>query len=71
MSPMRLVVCAGVALSIGASSVPAGDLNPPPGPVAPTMKTLDELAPGVSVQEVVDKTEAELIVSDEPAVVSV
>ena len=32
---------------------------------------LTELAPGVSVQEVVDKTEAELIVSDEPAVVAV
>ncbi|MBL4809916.1 MAG: 3-oxoacid CoA-transferase subunit B [Phycisphaerales bacterium] len=32
---------------------------------------LTELAPGVSVQEVVDKTEAELIVSGEPAVVSV
>jgi 3-oxoacid CoA-transferase subunit B len=32
---------------------------------------LTELAPGVSVQEVVDKTEAELIVSGQPAVVSV
>jgi len=32
---------------------------------------LTELAPGVSAAEVVDKTEAELIVSGEPAVVSV
>ena len=32
---------------------------------------LTELAPGVTVEEVIDKTEAEIITSDEPAVVSV
>ncbi|MCR9075739.1 MAG: 3-oxoacid CoA-transferase subunit B [bacterium] len=32
---------------------------------------LTELAPGVTVEEVVEKTEAEIITSDEPAVVSV
>lgn len=32
---------------------------------------LTELAPGVSVEEVIEKTEAEIITSDEPAVVSV
>ena len=32
---------------------------------------LTELAPGVTVEEVIEKTEAEIITSDEPAVVSV
>ncbi|CAN0577967.1 unnamed protein product, partial [Laminaria digitata] len=32
---------------------------------------LTELAPGVTVEEVLEKTEAEIITSDTPAVVSV
>jgi len=42
----RILIAIGfVAVAIGGSIwVIAGDLNPPPGPVAPTMKTLSELS---------------------------
>jgi Right handed beta helix region len=42
-----------LALSIGLAviaTVQAGDLNPPPGPIAPTMKTLVEVEPRTTVQ---------------------
>ena len=37
------------AIAIIASGAPAGDTTPPPGPVASTMKTLDETEPRVAV----------------------
>ncbi len=44
-NPRRLIASAIVLLTLGASSVFAGDLNPPVGPIAPTMRTLDEVEP--------------------------
>ncbi|MCB9838934.1 MAG: hypothetical protein H6813_06305 [Phycisphaeraceae bacterium] len=42
--------CAMLALLAAAPSF-AGDLNPPAGPVAPTMKTLDEVRPGTPIHQ--------------------
>ena len=41
---LAMSVCAIIAHGAG-----AGDLNPPPGPVAPTMKPLDEIEPRTPV----------------------
>ncbi len=38
-----LVAC-GVVAAVGAIWVRAGDLRPPAGPIAPTMKTLDQIS---------------------------
>jgi hypothetical protein len=38
-------VALAIALTLGAAVALAGDLEPPPGPVAPTMKRLDEVEP--------------------------
>ena len=41
-----------LACAIAAPSVSlAGDLNPPPGPVAPTMKSLDEVEPRTAIND--------------------
>lgn len=42
---ISFVLCAGS----GAMSAHAGDLNPPPGPVAPTMKPLTDVEPRVAI----------------------
>ncbi len=44
-------LCAALILTIaaGAWSASGGDLNPPPGPIQPTMKTLDEVEPRVPI----------------------
>ena len=49
MSLVRPAVCLTLILSFNSLAL-AGDLNPPPGPVGPTMKTLVEVEPRVSVQ---------------------
>jgi hypothetical protein len=41
-----------VALSAGIWLAVAGDLNPPPGPITPTMKTLDEVEPRIAVNSI-------------------
>jgi len=38
--------------ALGVGSIEAGDLNPPAGPVAPTMKTLTQVEPRIDVQSV-------------------
>lgn len=45
-----VLACAGACAILAGLSVWArgGELNPPPGPVAPTMKTLDELSAQIS-----------------------
>ena len=45
---VTLPICAAV-LAAGTWLVRAGDLNPPAGPVSPTMKTLDEIYDAVTV----------------------
>src|SRR5437870_4522683 len=47
---IALVVVAGVLCTI--VSLHAGDLNPPPGPVTPTMKTLTEVEPRTAISAV-------------------
>ncbi len=42
---MRTIVICGVLMPVVALSAHAGDLAPPPGPVSPTMKTLEEMEP--------------------------
>ena len=50
MKPWTIAACAGLAVSLSATtSAPAGDLNPPPGAIAPTMKPLDSIEPRVCV----------------------
>lgn len=46
----RLHACL-LVLGLGVLAV-AGDLNPPAGPVAPTMKTLDEVEPRIAINRV-------------------
>ncbi|MCA9280735.1 MAG: right-handed parallel beta-helix repeat-containing protein [Phycisphaeraceae bacterium] len=49
----RLTIGSGVALVIGVCLLASGgDLNPPAGPVAPTMKSLDEMEPRIAVNAV-------------------
>ena len=43
-----LISSAMVVLLAAASPLMAGDLNPPAGPVAPTMLTLDEIEPRIA-----------------------
>ncbi|MCA9306598.1 MAG: right-handed parallel beta-helix repeat-containing protein [Phycisphaerales bacterium] len=43
-----LLVCAAACVGVGLVAL-AGDLNPPAGPVAPTMKSLDEVEPRVAI----------------------
>ena len=45
--PMLVVAVLGIAVWVN-----AGDLNPPPGPVAPTMKTLDQVEPRIPISSV-------------------
>jgi hypothetical protein len=45
----------------------AGDLNPPPGPVAPTMKTLEAIEPRVCVQELPGAPNATHVISEDGA----
>lgn len=45
-----LVGCAAIAAAAAAFTL-AGDLNPPAGPVAPTMKTLDEIEPRIAIND--------------------
>ncbi len=47
---LRVVVMLSITLG-GVVAAPAGDLNPPSGPVTPTMKTLVEVEPRVAVNE--------------------
>ena len=44
-----VVSIAAIAMSLAAGSTMAGNLNPPPGPPAPTMKTLSEVEPRVPI----------------------
>lgn len=49
---LKSATLAGVVLAMCiAVGVSAGDLNPPPGPVTPTMKTLTEIEPRIAVNE--------------------
>lgn len=45
----------------------AGDLTPPPGPVAPTMKTLEAIEPRVCVQELPGAANATHVISEDGA----
>src|SRR5437870_5205357 len=45
---VTLPICAAILVA-GAWFVTAGDLNPPAGPVAPTMKTLTEIEPRIAI----------------------
>ena len=45
--PMLVVAVLGIAVWVN-----AGDLNPPSGPVAPTMKTLDQVEPRIPISSV-------------------
>jgi len=51
MKPWTVLACAGMALSVCSDLSLAGDLNPPPGPVAPTMKSLDQIDPSVNLND--------------------
>jgi parallel beta-helix repeat protein len=44
-----LPLCFAIVGFAGVSALWAGDLDPPPGPVMPTMKTLDEIEPRVAI----------------------
>ncbi len=44
-----LAICGGI-LFAGTYAARAGDLDPPPGPIGPTMKTLTEVEPRTAVQ---------------------
>ena len=60
----RRMLLAGLGLvgAAAAASAGAGTLNPPPGPVAPTGKTTDEIEPRVAVQSLAgDATSVHLI----------
>lgn len=46
---IRSTLSCAIALSLSATFALAGDLNPPPGPVAPTFKTLDEVEPSTPI----------------------
>ncbi|MFG0274174.1 MAG: hypothetical protein ACF8QF_03870 [Phycisphaerales bacterium] len=50
-----------------AGSVRAGDLNPPAGPVAPSMKTLEAIEPRVCVQELPGAPNATHVISEDGA----
>ncbi len=43
--PIRCSLFVSASLLAAPGALVAGDLNPPPGPVAPSMKTLDEVEP--------------------------
>jgi len=45
------IVALGLAVVVAATggTASAGDLNPPPGPVAPTMKSLSEVEPRIAI----------------------
>lgn len=47
---VTLPVCVAIVVA-GAWLASAGDLNPPPGPVSPTMKTMIEVEPRIAVNE--------------------
>lgn len=47
---VTLPVCLAIVVA-GAWLASAGDLNPPPGPVSPTMKTMIEVEPRIAVNE--------------------
>lgn len=51
MKCSRSIVCAIALLGVGPALALAGDLNPPPGPIAPTMSSLDTLEPRVCVND--------------------
>ena len=46
---IRTALSCAVALSLSAALAFGGDLNPPPGPVAPTFKTLDQVEPSTPI----------------------
>jgi parallel beta-helix repeat protein len=53
MNPMRRTITAAATIAIltGAAIVAAGPLDPPAGPVAPTMKTLSDVEPRVALTQ--------------------
>src|SRR5262245_58582086 len=51
LKSVTLPVCLSI-LIIGVWIASAGDLNPPPGPVTPTMKTLVEVEPRIAINNV-------------------
>ncbi|TVQ59517.1 MAG: right-handed parallel beta-helix repeat-containing protein [Phycisphaerales bacterium] len=57
------LIAAALAVSLGAVAV-AGDLNPPAGPVAPTMKTLDQVEPRTPVQSLPGSLNAFRVISE-------
>ena len=48
---VSMLVCAFACVGVGLVAI-AGDLNPPAGSVAPTMKTLDEVEPRIAINAV-------------------
>ncbi|HUU85687.1 MAG TPA: right-handed parallel beta-helix repeat-containing protein [Phycisphaerae bacterium] len=46
-----VVVVSVIPLLVGVCTATAGDLNPPPGPLTPTMKTLLEVEPRIAINE--------------------
>lgn len=50
-----------VMISVASIAI-AGDLNPPPGPVAPTMKTLEQVEPRTPVQSLAGNDVAQFVI---------
>ncbi len=48
----RSVVVFAMLCAVGSQRVQAGDLNPPPGPIGPTMKTLTEVEPRIAINAI-------------------
>ncbi len=54
-----------LAMSLAfASTALAGDLNPPPGPVVPTMKSLDEVEPSTPIESLPGSGTAQHVISE-------
>lgn len=67
MKPWTLIAVAGLALAAPAELSPnalAGDLNPPQGAIAPTMKPLDALMPGRCLEDVASDEGATRLITE-------
>jgi len=58
----RAALSCAVALGLTASTL-GGDLNPPIGPVAPTMKTLDEVRPSTPIESLPGSATAQHVIN--------
>ena len=63
ISLVRSTVCLSAILGFNSLAL-AGDINPPPGPIGPTMKTLTEVEPRVPVQSLPGSATAIHVISE-------